>query len=374
LAELFRTDLYRSFRTVMTFSFSFHRCAAQARPHRSLRWRYLFLLALGVPSLVVAQRPATTLATTPPTVVDTFTLGNGKIVQIPRGKIAHVADRVQRVPIELLSGLVFATVTVDGQQGLFIVDTGNPILILNTAHVTPGPVIDSAFVSDATGRNVPVLVHLVKRFQWAGGAIDSVGAVGMDLSGVEGQLKQIVGGRPILGMVGLAQFAHFLSVFDYQGKEIALYPLSATTGKSAVTIPTPTTTVPLTVTPSGAFITGVVDSTSFFKLDSGDDRMGIDADLAASLGARVTHTGKTTPIMGVGGVVSHTEVVTVDRIMVGTLAYDSVTMRALPIPRNAMDAGGGRRGTIGAPFFSRNRVGLDLAHKVMYIWKNAAEK
>ena len=301
--------------------------------------------------------------------IDIFKLSNGNTVHIPRGIPAAMGDSVRTVPMELLANLMFVTATVDGKTGLFILDTGNPVLILNTNNVTPGRVIDSALVTDGVGHTVPAYVYSVSRFDWGGESLRDAGALGMDLRGVEQQLQGVLNGRPLFGLMGLAQLAHMIPVFDYSTKTIALYPVGAANGTSKTTLPPGGDQVPMAVTPGGAYVTGVVDSTSYFKLDSGDDRMGIDGSLLPSLGTRVHRTGKGSAVIGVGGAAVKREEVTLDRITIGKTTYENVEMRVQQYAPNNMDAGGGSKGTLGASFFLKNRVGLDLTNKRMYIWK-----
>lgn len=317
----------------------------------------------------VAVASATDLPAAPS--VDTFTLGNGKMVQVPRGTLLGAQDAVHRMPMELVAGLMFVTATVDGVTGLFIVDTGNPVLLLNVARITPGPVIDSAIVSDAVGSNTPVLVHAVKRFTWADVTVSDVGALGMNLSSVEAQLHGDLKGRPVLGIVGLAQLGHFVPVFDYANHTILLYPPSAGMPGAQVPLPTPTTTVPMVVSHTGVFVSGTAGGKSFvLRLDSGDDGLGIDTDFADELGSHVVSTGRTEPTMGVGGVIVTTPVVLLDRLMIGTVAYDSLPMRSHRIPDSSSPEH--PQGNLGSPFFTKYRVGLDLRRKVLYLWTHDA--
>jgi hypothetical protein len=311
-----------------------------------------------------------------PSVADSFSLSNGKTVRIPRGVLARPHDVVQRVPIEIVAGLAFARVTVDGKEGLFILDTGNPVLILNTAHVTPGPVIDSAIVSDAVGRNVPVLVHAARKVEWAGNIIEDVGALGMDLSAVAAQLSDSLKGRPIMGMFGLAQLAHFIPVFDYKARELVLYPLDASDAQARLKLPPPTSAVPLLLTQSGLFVSGTAGGKAFFlRLDSGDDGLGIDAAFASTLAPHITTTTRTKPTMGVGGQVVLIPMVLLDSLTIGTVTYDSLEMRSHPFPPNISNLGIGRaQGSLGSPFFARHRVGLDLRKKVLYLWDESKSR
>jgi len=304
--------------------------------------------------------------------VDTFTLSTGRIVQVPRGVLVHTDNQVHRMPVDLIAGLVFIHATVDGQTGLFIVDTGNPTLLLNTHHLSGGPTIDSAIVTDAVGRNVPVLVHAVRQFQWNGVSIVNLGALGMDLSSVESQLQKELRGQPILGMVGVSQLSHFISVFDYGKQAIELYPSHVFDRRTPARLQTPDVTVPLLTSESGLFVEGVAGDKSFLlRIDSGDDGLGIDEDFAATLGTHVISAGRMEPTMGVGGVIVTTPIVVLDRLMIGAMAYDSLVMRSHLLPANPKDPGRHPQGNLGAPFFRHHRIGLDLRRKRLYLWRDS---
>jgi hypothetical protein len=276
------------------------------------------------------------------------------------------------MPITFIGGLMVVTATVDGQTGLFIIDTGNPVLILNTARVRPGPVVDSAIVTDALSRNVSVLVHEVAQFSWGDVTLRAVGAFGMDMAGIELQLRSYLKGQELFGMIGLAQLGQFLPVIDYANGVLDLYPRAAGAPDARVKLPKPSTTVPLTVTKTGLFIPGHAGDRSFIsRLDSGDDGFGIDSTLAVALGAHVTSTGRTEGTLGIGGVVAQLPIVKLDQLMIGGVTMDNIEMRKNRMVSGPNDNGVHPEANLGAPFFRKYRLGFDMERQVMYLWESS---
>jgi len=172
----------------------------------------------------------------------------------------------------------------------------------------------------------------------------------------------------------MSQLAHFIPVFDYGKQAIDLYPPNALDQGATVRLRAPDVAVPLLASESGLFVEGVAGGKSFLlRIDSGDDGLAIDEDFAASLGTHVTSTGRTEPTMGVGGAILTTPIVILDRLMVGTMAYDSLSMRSHLLPASPKDPGRHPQGNLGAPFFRQHRIGLDLNRKRLYLWRDSRE-
>ena len=123
----------------------------------------------------------------------------------------------------LKNGIILIPVEVNGEQKNFILDSGAPILVLNSHPDSTKSVI--ALAAGVGGDINGMGMQHVDKLTWGGGTFLDFDAVTMDLSHLETEV-----GGSFAGLISKAELEPFEVFFDYQKHQICLYLLQ-TDGK-----------------------------------------------------------------------------------------------------------------------------------------------
>ncbi|HMQ48472.1 MAG TPA: pepsin/retropepsin-like aspartic protease family protein [Saprospiraceae bacterium] len=115
----------------------------------------------------------------------------------------------QKIPFELVNGLVVVQASVNGDPGNFILNTGLPEIMLNSTKV-------SGLEWNSQARNgIPVHVN---HFSWGGIERQQMDVIAMDMTHLE-----TVSERPIWGIIGYELLQYYEVMFDSRNQVILLY-------------------------------------------------------------------------------------------------------------------------------------------------------
>ena len=103
-----------------------------------------------------------------------------------KGELPQIAG--QKIPFQKKRGLIFVKALLNGEKKNFILDTGAPSLILNSAYTEEGNLSDSL---DAVGGSVSTRKVQVESFDWAGIRQINFETISMDLSHLERENEKI---------------------------------------------------------------------------------------------------------------------------------------------------------------------------------------
>ena len=117
---------------------------------------------------------------------------------------------------QLKEGLILVKASVDGQTGLFILDTGAPCLILNARRFE---VEESEDQIVSVSQNVVTKEKVVAQFFWDCIEKKHFKAIAIDLTHLEQSL-----GSPILGLIGYEMIQKNEILIDYDQQKIEQYP------------------------------------------------------------------------------------------------------------------------------------------------------
>lgn len=115
----------------------------------------------------------------------------------------------QKIPFELVNGLVVVQASVNGEPGNFILNTGLPELVLNAAKVS------GLEWNIQARKGIPV--H-VSHFSWAGIERQEMDVIAMDMTHLETASE-----RPIWGIIGYEMLHYYEVMFDVRNQVILLY-------------------------------------------------------------------------------------------------------------------------------------------------------
>jgi hypothetical protein len=206
---------------------------------------------------------------------------------------AKSVDSVITVPMvggQTSFGLVLINAEVNGHRGIFVLDTGSPVIAPNPLHLDPAGHEDGRDTS-ITGAMQPPSSRAVQSnggftFRLGGRTlyIDSMAAhAAGDGNGAtivalpEPIARALEAGlhRPLMGILGLPALASFETVFDYANQKVSFIPIDPT-GHRPCAVPAYTPAVSIPMTPQSKdgvhwFVHGILgDSTATaLLLDTG---------------------------------------------------------------------------------------------------------
>jgi len=147
-------------------------------------------------------------------------LGNAKAtaMETPVSQSPETMPAKMTMPFRLKHGEIFVKAQLNGTEGEFLLDSGAPLLILNSAHLPKDAGKQTGTVAAGVGGTAGdiKMVHL-DSLNWYGLEIKNSDALANDFGHLEKQLK-----HKFLGLIGYEVFKEYEITFDYDNKVITL--------------------------------------------------------------------------------------------------------------------------------------------------------
>ena len=125
------------------------------------------------------------------------------------------------VPFLLVGNSIFVEATVNGRTGNFLLDTGSPKLMLNSAWFSGSAnAIANEYLVDLNGKVIKPKYLEVKSLEVQGLPMRCPTGYVLDLENIE-EAK----GIPVFGILGYAVFEHLELLFDFENQELVIFPL-----------------------------------------------------------------------------------------------------------------------------------------------------
>jgi len=102
------------------------------------------------------------------------------------------------------NGLILLEAELDGEKGLFILDSGAPVMVLNTRHSGKNQAQGLTMARGIGGNVKSISTRKVEKFAWSGGVYRDFEAIAMDL----GHLEQVLSSQ-VLGLISQAEMEPF---------------------------------------------------------------------------------------------------------------------------------------------------------------------
>lgn len=124
------------------------------------------------------------------------------------------------IPFRLQNNLILVEAEINGDKAHFILDSGAPMLVLNSVYDPDRPVQIVGMSAGVGGAIEGVGIRKLESFRWAGATYNDFDCVTMDLSHLEGEL-----GESFAGLISKAELEPFETYIDYEKSIIRLYGL-----------------------------------------------------------------------------------------------------------------------------------------------------
>lgn len=268
------------------------------------------------------------------------------------------SGNLQKIPFELVNGLVVVNASINGDTGSFILDTGSPMVVVNPKNVEglqPGKAQQNyAF------RGQPVKVN---HFSWAGIEREGMDALAMDISHLENASH-----RKIHGVIGYEVLSKYELMFDCRNQVLLLYeprnswihereaPLFSFRFKLRGQLP--------------VIKARIGGQKVHLGLDTGGTTNLLSEQLREQLPASVIGKKEQEKVLGVGNIPEYKESAMVRGIMIDDKPLH--TSRFLFTDLSHLDALH-IEGLLAMPFLSKFRFSINYRTKRVYVWSHGEE-
>lgn len=217
--------------------------------------------------------------------------------------LASVLPSSITIPFDVYHDFILVQAEVDGHKGMFVLDTGSPVIALNGEYLQRSATgtIDTVTTRTERSGHVPVTAHTVAigTMRYAIDSADKGPPVPFPANTYIAYDKRFKasGDRPILGFLGLPALERFEVIVDYSHKQLTLIPLDSAGKRSAdvkrfavrATVPL----VPMDIHWWGVQGTLGDSLTRILLVDTGCPFNMLHADTRTALGPHLTDAGLT---------------------------------------------------------------------------------
>jgi predicted aspartyl protease len=258
---------------------------------------------------------------------------------------------VIQLPFDLVRGLVVVrNLTINGQQGDFLLDTGCTYsLVVDQAAFPKSQLhLSTQRGLSATG-SIPVYELPITQFALGALRDHPVVALATSLA----TIRAVVGPR-LLGLIGTGLLLHYEVVIDYAHRRLNLYPLAA---HSSARPFTRRDSVAFTLEKGWPIAIAFIDSVPVqLLLDTGAQGNSLDTDFAQNLRVGTRPTGKQREILLAPGGRVAAQRATLPALRVGTSEWRAVPVVLAPSVQYQSGRALPYQGILGESFLSQERL------------------
>jgi hypothetical protein len=274
------------------------------------------------------------------------------------------------VPFSRAGNLILLQASVDSIKGNFVLDTGNPELVLNLTYFRDYPKYNDPEedVKGINGSIGQVDKILVKEFALGGIKAYNQKADLVPLGGIENAKN-----KKIIGLIGMRYLRDCEMVIDYATNTISFVVLSrkvAKTYKSAFTKDTSVVKVfPFETLDNRILITAQIGAKKLkFVVDCAAESNILDSRLPSTILETLTVTGQVI-ITGVGNKKIEALQGDLNNITVGNKNINQLPFIVTNLEKTCFSYTGCVDGVFGFDFLSLQKIGFNFVTNKMYLWQ-----
>lgn len=268
-----------------------------------------------------------------------------------------------KVPIEIVKGMILVEAEMDGQKGLFILDTGAPRMVINSKEKTGS----SSVAANSFSTSFDIQSMTIKHFKWADFTAQHMEALVVDISHIEKSTN-----RTILGMIGHNALTNREIMVDYAREELYIYP----SRKNAVhRAAVPLMTIPFTI--QGHLPTvqlKICDIKMRFGLDTGAGTNLIDKKYFDALPANSYTNLHLEEIQGLDQSINKAKTATIRQTSIADKHFQDMEYLFTDLTHLKANSGIEIDGLLGYEFFQRFRFSINYQKQKIYIWEYVAKQ
>jgi len=262
------------------------------------------------------------------------------------------------------NGLILLEAELDGEKGLFILDSGAPVMVLNTRHSGKNQAQGLTMARGIGGNVKSISTRKVEKFAWSGGVYRDFEAIAMDL----GHLEQVLSSQ-VLGLISQAEMEPFETYLDYSAKKLNLYGLKPD-GKVFETLSIPKARHSSSFEPAAhlpVFKIKIGKQNLKMALDTGAQSNLIDLSLQKKFSKELTDTSTDT-ILGADNNPASVSTGKIPTCKFGKLEYAEMLYAFSDISHLTSLTGSEFDGLLGYPFLVQYPVSINYRKKTISVY------
>ncbi|MBX2876782.1 MAG: aspartyl protease family protein [Saprospiraceae bacterium] len=267
-----------------------------------------------------------------------------------------------RTPFKHIRGLIFVEVEVNGEEAYFILDSGAPVVVLNTQYFSHGT--DDGSAKGVSGSLQRQQIH-IDSFRWGNIELSDTDLMGLDLSHLEEELN-----HPFKGLIGYALLRDFELLIDYEAEELLLFKEGQTAYHKEIQ---PKSELPFSYQLHIPVLEAEIGGVKYqLGLDTGAEQNLISQPAFEKLPHDAFEVQEKTELRG-----ADKNVTEVQRIIIHKSEFSDHSFGDMPFVSadiSHLTAGYGLKisGLVGYPFLSQQLCSIDFVDRKIYFWPKRA--
>lgn len=262
-------------------------------------------------------------------------------------------------------GLIFVDVGLNGRDARFILDTGAPALVLNSAHF-PDETAEAEGEAVGVSGKIQLRQIAIDELDWQGIKRRDIELIGIDLAHLETAVDS-----EIVGLIGYNTVKDFELLIDYPDRRLTLFRPGATNLHRDVQ---PLAEIPFTLEAHIPVIEVEIDGETLrLGLDTGAAVNLLDPTAFASLDTTAYRSKGEDVLHGADKNANTVPLVEVLETEISGLRFADMLTSVADISHLNNGYGLQLDGLIGFPFLSQRRISINFAERKLYVWDAAAE-
>ncbi|MCB0522205.1 MAG: hypothetical protein H6577_13885 [Lewinellaceae bacterium] len=267
-------------------------------------------------------------------------------------------NELDGTPFEVIKGLLIVKAEINGEEGNFILDTGSPMMILNSR---PGESQKSSHAKSLSGE-ISGQWEKIDEFSWAGIQKFGMEALCTDICHLE-----TIAGKPLRGLIGYEFFGNLDLLLDFERQVLRLMPPGFSDNMEGGG---PALQIPFTIVGHLAVIEAKIGEASFrLGLDTGAGINLLDSSRKKDIDKNLYIPAKDAKIVGLDQARSSYSVVEVLATSVAGKSYPNMQYLLTDISNLHNLSDNHVDGLLGYPFFQSGRFTINYTKKIISIWQ-----
>lgn len=264
---------------------------------------------------------------------------------------------------KFVNGLILVEAKLNGKKGWFILDSGAPDLVINTAHYNGKLHTSKKNATGATGR-IAIKETTVTSFEWNGFKLQDYNAIAFDQTHLERPFN-----LTIVGLIGAKLIQDYEMFIDYEKRKLTLFKKGYSKYHQQIK---PTHTIPFTLSRHLATINVKIKGQTYtFQLDTGAMGNTLSEKILDKLSEKDDYQLLgTIPLAGAGKKLVQAKRIALNKFKTNTLAFDKMGFIVMNIARLQKRLPNLSGGVLGFPFLSsKKRVSINYKTQQIHFWE-----
>jgi len=258
----------------------------------------------------------------------------------------------------LINNLIFVDVILNGKTESFILDSGAPTLILNSAYFK-----STKTENEAKGVTGSTAIQNIKieSFNWNGILLESTEVLGMDLTHLEKET-----GKVFKGLIGYSMLKDYELYIDYSKKELTLFKDEQTKYHSSIK---PKAEFDFNYGAHIPVIDVIINNKTYkLGLDTGASSNLIDLNSFKNISAKSYIKKDNEGLYGADKNEANISVISLKSYQIKSNVYKDQEFAVSDISHLKNGYNLEIDGLLGFPFLSEHQISIDFVNQKIYLW------